>query len=107
MISNYLTDLIDIIQITYDKYGVSTETPILNINARVEDTNVMVSDSEGKEVNARMLIMIEPREIQPQWKVKIKKKNGRTYYQPDKKWEILSFEQSNMMGLESHIEIRL
>ena len=107
MISTYLTDQIDIIQTSYDIHGGLTETTISDVAARVEDINSLVNDSEGKEVTANMLVIINNRELRPQWKIKIKIKNGRAYYQPNKKWEILAFEQLNMMGLESHIEIKI
>ena len=108
MITTYLTDLIDIIQVDYDDFGVSTETLIAtSLKARVEDQNVLVNDSEGKEVNSSMLVILQPRDIQPQWKIRVISKNGRVYYQSAKKYEILAFEQSNMMGKETHIEIRI
>jgi hypothetical protein len=96
MITSYLTDEITIVTVTVDTKGVVTESESSTIKARVEDTNELIRDSKGKEVKANMNIFLSQRTLNYQDKVKIKKKNGRNFIQPDKKWEIKKINYQNM-----------
>lgn len=104
MIEIYMTDIIKIIEVTHDKFGVVTEQESENVPARIEDTNSLIRNIQGQEVMPNMLIMFEyENEIKPTYKVKIKKKNGIEYDQPDKKWQIMKYEKTGMFK-RSHVE---
>lgn len=105
MIESYTTDLIKIITTEYDEFGAITESESDNINARIEDTNELIRDVNGKEIKANMVIIFDyDKEIKYQDKSKIVKKNGNEYNQPDKKWEIKKKESLGMFA-KTHYEV--
>jgi hypothetical protein len=107
MFSSYCTDIIRVITVTNDKYGTPTESESGDIPARVEDDNKLLRDHEGKEVMPTMLVMFDfDNSVDSTYKIKIKKKHGQNYYQPNKKWEIKSFENLGMFG-RTHVEVRI
>jgi hypothetical protein len=105
MISSYTTDIIRIIEIEYDANGVLSKTESGDIEARVEDTNNLIRNIDGKEVMPNMLLIFDyENEINPQWKIKVRRKHGSAYYQPDKEWEIMKFENLGMFS-KTHNEV--
>jgi hypothetical protein len=108
MFDSYCTDIIRIIPVSYDSKGVITEgTESDDIPARVEDANRLLRDDEGKEVMPNMLVAFDfDNTINKMYKIKIKKKYGVDYFQPDKKWEIKRLEKWGMFS-SSHVEVYL
>jgi hypothetical protein len=105
MIDSYTTDIIRIVDVSQDKYGAGTDTESADINARVEDTNELIRDFNGKEVMPKMLIIFDyDNDIEPFWKIKVRKKNGVDFQQPDKLWEIQKIESLGMFS-KTHYEI--
>lgn len=87
MIDIYFTDIINIVSITTNEWGVKTETPSSDIECRIEDLNRLIVNEQGQEVMADILIMMLPQEnLKFGDKIIIKKKNGVAYEQPDKKF---------------------
>lgn len=105
MIDVYLTDIIKIITVQYDKYGNFSEIESGNIPARVEEYNKLVTNNEGAEVMANSLIMIKSNnDITFGDKIKIIKKNGKDFLLRDKLWTIKNI--FNASGFtESYIEV--
>jgi hypothetical protein len=96
-INSYLTDIIRIIRIDTDKWGKITKTESSNIKCRVEDMNKLVTDSTGQEVYGEMEILFDYAEtVEYADKIKIIKKNGINYQQPDKEWLIKKISQVAM-----------
>lgn len=105
MFNSYATDIIRVIETSYDTNGVLTETESADIKARIEDANQLIRDFEGKEVMPNGLIMFKyDKEIEPFWKIKIRKKHGVDFDQKDKKWEIKKIEELGMFK-RTHNEV--
>lgn len=91
MIGSYLTDIIKIISVSSDKYGKITETESAEIKARVEDYNKLIMSVDGKETMASIYVAVKSNNsIKYADKIKIVKKNGVTYFDTSKKWQIKS-----------------
>ena len=105
MFSNYCTDIVKMIWVTHNSKGVKTKIISEDIPARIEDTNQLIRNNEGKEVMPNMLIMLDY-EFQPDttYMMIIKQKHGQTYYQPNKEWEIKKFDTLGLFG-KTHIEV--
>ena len=59
LISNYYTDLIDIISISKDEWGVITRTTQSNVNCRFEQKNELVKNANGEEVYSNGFLLID------------------------------------------------
>ncbi len=107
MIDLYFIDKIVILKVTEDKYGVRTESPTEEIDARVEDWNKLVTDKNGNEVMANMLVFFNDGvDLDYQDKIILKTKGGVATLQPDKKFLIKSI--GLVDGFErSHYEVYL
>lgn len=89
MISSYMTDKIIIVDVVADEWGSITETDSAQKDARVEDYNRLILDSNGMEVLGEMLIMLETSvNLKYNDKIKIVTKCGNAYEMPDKKFQI-------------------
>lgn len=89
MISSYMTDKIIIVDVVADEWGSITETDSAQKDARVEDYNRLILDSNGMEVLGEMLIMLETSvNLKYNDKIKIVTKCGNVYEMPDKKFQI-------------------
>ena len=87
--SVFFTDEIILIDVRTDENGVKTEYESAPQEARVEDFNSLVTDNRGQEVMADMVIFTSTEFITEFTdKLKILKKGGEDFYQPDKKWLI-------------------
>lgn len=105
MFDMYETDIIRIIAVTHDSKGVATTVESGDIPARIEDTNQLIRDDEGKEVMPNMLVMFDyDNDVDSTFRIKIRQKKGIAYYQPNKEWEIKKFENLGMFG-RTHIEV--
>ena len=73
----YLTDTIDIITISVDEWGVVSKSTESGIKCRIEDTNILVKDKDGKEVVSNtFLIIIHDAVLTYESKIQLKTKNG-------------------------------
>lgn len=107
MIEMYLTDRINIIVQTYDQDGVMTETTQSNVKARIEDTNELVKDINGKEVVSNALILVDPKAtITYESRIQMVKRNGVDTQIKDKKFAIITLEKAHGFS-NSHWEVRL
>jgi hypothetical protein len=105
MIGMYLTDIIDIIHVSRDEYGVSTETIETGVKARIEDTNAVVKGFNGKEVVANAHIIAEPSQvITYEDKIRMVKITDSSFLIDQKKCEIKKLSRSHGFDL-SHWEI--
>ena len=87
--SVFYTDEIVLIDVITDENGVKTEYESAPQIARVEDFNKLVTDNRGQEVMADMIIFTSTA-LMTQYtdKIKILKKSGNDFDQPNKKWLI-------------------
>ena len=107
MISNYLTDEITIVDVKVDEWGSVTETPTTGVKARVEDTNKLLLNKEGKEVMGSMTVFLKDTEtIKYGDKIIITKKHGNDYEQPEKKFQIIKITHYGMFS-KKMIEIEI
>lgn len=107
MLTDYLTDRINIISIAVDEWGVSQETTQADIAARVEDKNILVKDASGKEVVASMVIYIDDTlDVKYQDKIQIVTQNSQATQYPAKKWPIKHLMRAHGFSA-SHWEIYL
>lgn len=84
----FYTDLIDIINITYDGNGVSTKNIITDVPARVEDFNKLIINDKGQEVFAEMIVFLKASyNITEESKIIIKKK-AKNNYSNTKEWKV-------------------
>lgn len=89
MVNIYLTDKIDIITTTADKWGVITTTEQNNISARVEDTNKMIRNKDGQEVVANSFIIVDKNAtIKHEDKIRLRSINGEATQYSDKEFVI-------------------
>ena len=108
LIKSYLTDLINIIPITIDQNGVSTEGTIQsNIPASLEDEKKLIRDHRGRELVSNGFIMIdESATIDYTSRIQLVKINGVTQSRQNKKYSILKLNKAH--GFEnSHWEVWL
>ena len=107
MIKNYLKDTIKIIYNSVNEWGVSIQNESADIPARVEDSNKLIIDKNGKEVQANTLIMIDSG-YEPKYEdmIRIIKKQGTDYLLKDKKFIIKYMSKEGGFGF-SHWEIYL
>lgn len=106
MIEDYLTDTIDIITRTYDKWGALVATSTQSeVKARIEDQNKIVRDQDGKEVAGKgPIFILDTATIEYHSVIKLKTINGAATIEPDKEYPLKSIEQSH--GFEgSHWEV--
>lgn len=97
MIKSYLTDRIVLVAVTHNEWGVITETELPEERARVEDINKLILDGDGKEVVGDMRIFLkDDSSIDYGYKIKIKKKNGIAFDQPDKQFQIKKISKLGM-----------
>lgn len=90
MISTYLTDTVNILYLTYDSFGVQTETPNNNINARVKYITKTIMDINKKEVEAKAEIMLTSDTIIKNGdKIQVTKINGEDAPELDKKYQFV------------------
>lgn len=105
MITDYLTDLIDIITYSYDADGVATSTLQASVAARIEDNNKIVRDVNGKEVAGQGPVIIDPSAVLSyKSKLKLKERNGVSTGIQDKEFAIKSLEKSHGFD-NSHWEV--
>ena len=89
VIESYLTDTIDIISRTVDEWGASHETVQSAVPCRVEDSNRLVMDKDGKEVHAdAKLYIIKTATVNYTSRIKIKTRDGEPAELPNKEWPI-------------------
>jgi len=107
MIDMYLTDFIDIISIAVDEWGTSNQSVVSNVPARIEDTNKIVFDANGKELVGNILVMVNSvYKIKSSDKIRIRKKAGVSFDIKDKMFAIKSLgEQQGFTA--THWEIYL
>lgn len=87
--SIFYIDSIVLIDIKTDEDGVKTEYESIPVKARVEDFNQLITDDRGQETRADMIIFTETTLLTEFTdKVKILKKAGADFYDPNKKWLI-------------------
>lgn len=85
----YFTDEITRIAVTIDNYDVITESESDPIACRIKDNNKLIIDNQGQEVVGELLILYNKSyTFNYGDKVKIKKRWGNPYKQPDKKFII-------------------
>ena len=105
MIGMYLTDIIDIIHVSRDEYGASTETIETDVKARIEDTNAVVKGLNGKELVANAhIIAISSQVITYEDKIRMKKITNSSFLIDQKKCEIKKLARAHGFGA-SHWEI--
>lgn len=92
LIDMYFTDIIQVVTITVDKWGVETaviEPSPDEPNSRVEDLNRLILDQFGQEVFGEMLIILNTQKaIKYGDRIIILAKAGVLYPQPTKQFEI-------------------
>lgn len=105
MISSYMTDKIKLVRQTKDEWGSITDTTTDEIDARVEDQNRLVMDSNGNEVVSNMLVILDNGiSVNYEDKILIVKKFGVAYPYATQKWKIKSYgQQGGFSG--SYIEV--
>jgi hypothetical protein len=107
MFDSYETDIIRVIEVSYDKYGVETTVESADIGARIEDVNKIINDIDGKEIKAHTLILFSyETNIEKLYRIKIREKKGVVYEDPDYEWQITKFENNGMFG-RTHVEVYL
>jgi hypothetical protein len=105
MISSYFTDVIRIVTVSTDEWGVKTQTESADIKCRVEDLNELIKDDMGQEVIGEMCIFLRYTEtLNFGDKVMIKTKSGMTYNQPDKMFIVKKRSQRAMFS-SKYLEI--
>jgi len=106
-ISSYLKDVINIIALNTDVWGVSTETVNSGVAARIEDRNELIKNQDGKEVVGEMLIVVDPAiDINYDDRIQIVSRNGETTDIPNKKFAIQRMSKAHGFKL-SHWEVWL
>jgi hypothetical protein len=107
MIKSYFKDTIRIVSNAVNDWGVSVQNESIDIPARVEDSNKLVIDKNGKEVQANILIMIAESNA-PKYEdmIKIRKIKGDDCPLKDKKFIIKSMSKEGGFK-SSHWEIYL
>ena len=93
----YLTDEVVLVAVIKNEWGVETDTDLAPEPARVEDKNQIVLNSKGEEVTSNMTVFLNKNSTADYgYKIKIKKKNGIAFDQPDKKFMIKSIAKKGM-----------
>ncbi len=91
MIGSYTKDKIDILRDAKDKWGVSTRSFQLNINAHVEMENRVVRNIDGEEVTGEMTIFLDPSiDILYQDRIRVKELIGGAIQNPNKEYAIFA-----------------
>jgi hypothetical protein len=107
MIDSYLTDTIDIMTRTVDDWGASSETTQASVKCRVEDTNRLIMDKDGKEVHAEAHLFIDKKAVLSYAsRIKIKTRDGEPAELPNKEWPIKKFLKAHGFFI-SHWEVWL
>jgi hypothetical protein len=105
MIKIYFMDIIKIVNVKTDTWGVKTETIGNNISARVLDTNKLTLNDRGIEVMGSMKIMLPiTTTILYDDKIKIMKRNGIDYELKDKLFQIHSISRKQSFT-QQYIEV--
>ena len=106
MITDYLTDTINIITYTYDKWGAVTGSITQSgVKARIEDVNKIVRDENGKEVAGQGPITIDPSAtVSYKSKIQLVTRNGQSTGIQTKEFAIKSIENAHGFD-ESHFEV--
>lgn len=87
--SVYYTDEIRVIKVSIDDNGVTTDTDIGLIKARVDDFNELIINEKGQETYSEMVVFVSAGiDISNSDKIIITKKNGQAYSDPTKKWKV-------------------
>jgi hypothetical protein len=98
-------DIIKIVNVKTDTWGVKTETIGNNISARVLDTNKLTLNDRGIEVMGSMKIMLPiTTTILYDDKIKIMKRNGIDYELKDKLFQIHSISRKQSFT-QQYIEV--
>jgi len=107
MINSYLTDTITIITSSLDEWGKETTTEQTDINAKIEDTNKIITDGKGKEVVGNMFLLVEKTAtLTYNSRIKIITKGGEATLVPNKEFIIKKL--SSVVGwTASHWEVYL
>ena len=99
--SMFMTDLIDIIRISTDINGADTRTTVSNVPAKVEDMVKVIKGPNGQDIMSSFGILLDSSTlIDYNDKIKIIKRCGKDWPQPQKEWSILSL--ANAQGFSSH-----
>ena len=105
MIKIYFMDIIKIVNVKTDTWGVKTETIGNNISARVLDTNKLTLNDRGIEVMGSMKIFLPiTTTILYDDKIKIIKRNGIDYELKDKLFQIHSISRKQSFT-QQYIEV--
>lgn len=103
----YLTDSITVISTAADINGVITQAAPVTHKARIEDTNVLIKDRNGKEVAANAFLMVEAiANIKYESLIQLKTINGVNSQDPDKKYPIKKLSRAHGFS-NSHWEVWL
>ena len=91
MINDYFTDIVKIVSVKTDRFGATTETESADLSAKVFDKCKMMLGKDGREVMPSMKIYLDKSAaVYDGDKIKIVKKNGNDYKQPEKLWQIIT-----------------
>ena len=89
MINSYFVDKINIINTTYDTWGVETEATQSNVACRIEYNNKLIKDANGQETMSFATIFIDDSiTIDYIDKIQIIEVGGKTIQGSSKKWAI-------------------
>jgi hypothetical protein len=104
MITSYTGDKIDIIRNALDEWNASTPSEQLDIDARVQDENRVLTDIDGQEVYGKMVIFLSPDiDIQYNDRIRVKERLNETVQNALKQYKILSLQKLHgfdIMGWE-------
>ena len=107
MIKSYLTDKINIIRTQVDEWGAITESTQFNVDSRIEDTNEVIKDIDGKEVVGQMVIILEP-DVVVEYSdfIQIVSRNGYAVDIVTRKFPVKKIEYAHGFS-RSHIEVTI
>lgn len=106
MINDYLCDIINIVKYTFDEWGRQTaRTVTSNVNARIEDTNKLIRNGEGKEVVGNSIIFVDDAvDIKYGDRIQLTSRIGESIENPGKEYGIQKLSKIHGFCL-SHWEI--
>lgn len=104
----YFTDLINIITPAYDEWNAETGTTIQsNVKVRIEDSNQLIKDQDGKEVVAQSFLMVDSSaDIKYESRIQLVSRNGVVTGIVEKEFPIKKLSRAHGFGA-SHWEVWL
>lgn len=101
LISDYLTDKINIIKYSVDEWNKSHRSALNDIPAHIEDKNKLIRNSNGQEVVGLSYIIIEKsNQISYIDKIQLVEKNNEEYENKDQEFLIKNIERPSGFDID-------